>query len=138
MSTPDERAARRDITSVANVVRPEDNKPNLPILTPEAGLSNFLAFAMLNSPAVEAAYYDWVSSVEQVTVARSLVNLNSFKKRMSMSLETVGGAVDVAVISKGDGFIWIDRKHYFDPALNPHFVHNRFPNATSVRKAEDD
>jgi hypothetical protein len=75
---------------------------------------------------------------ELASVARSLVNLNSFKKRMSMSLETVGGAVDVAVISKGDGFIWIDRKHYFDAALNPHFVHNRFPNALPPRKAEDD
>ncbi len=30
----------------------------------------------------------------------------------------VGGPVDVAVISKGDGFIWIKRKHYFNPKLN--------------------
>ena len=30
----------------------------------------------------------------------------------------MGGPVDVAVISKGDGFIWIKRKHYFSPELN--------------------
>jgi hypothetical protein len=59
---------------------------------------------------------------ELASVAASLVNLNSFKKRISMNIETVGGPVDVAVISKGDGFIWIDRKHYFDADKNPLFV----------------
>ena len=59
---------------------------------------------------------------ELASVAASLVNLNSFKKRMSMNIESVGGPVDVAVISKGDGFIWIDRKHYFDADKNPQFM----------------
>lgn len=58
--------------------------------------------------------------------AASLVNLNSFQKKMSMVPETVGGPIDVAVISKGDGFIWIDRKHYFKPELNPHFFKNYY------------
>jgi hypothetical protein len=73
---------------------------------------------------------------ELAGVAASLVNLNSFKKRMSMSLETVGGPVDVAVISKGDGFIWIDRKHYFKADLNPHFMANRYVQARG-NKEED-
>jgi hypothetical protein len=25
----------------------------------------------------------------------------------------------VAVISRGDGFVWVKRKHYFPPELNP-------------------
>ncbi len=55
-------------------------------------------------------------------VAESLVNLTSFKRRISMdSAETVGGPIDVAVISRGDGFVWIKRKHYFKPELNPRF-----------------
>jgi hypothetical protein len=59
---------------------------------------------------------------ELAHVASSLVNLSSFQKRMSISEdETVGGPIDVAVISKGDGFVWIDRKHYFKPELNRHF-----------------
>lgn len=40
--------------------------------------------------------------------------------------ETVGGPVDVAVISKGDGFVWINRKHYFKPELNTQFFNNYF------------
>jgi hypothetical protein len=62
---------------------------------------------------------------ELAHVASSLVNLNSFQKRMSISEdETVGGPIDVAVISKGDGFVWIERKHYFKPELNHHFFRN--------------
>ncbi|MDB5433391.1 MAG: hypothetical protein JWP35_4507 [Caulobacter sp.] len=73
---------------------------------------------------------------EIASVATSLVNLNSFKKRMSMSLETVGGPVDVAVISKGDGFIWIDRKHYFQAGLNPHFVTNRYASRPPISEEQ--
>ena len=51
-------------------------------------------------------------------MAEALVNLTSFKRRVTMEPETVGGPIDVAVISKGDGFIWIRRKHYFRPELN--------------------
>ena len=42
---------------------------------------------------------------------------------MSHTAETVGGPIDVAlIISKGDGLIWIKRKHYFSPELNPQFT----------------
>jgi outer membrane protein TolC len=43
----------------------------LPALTPDSSLSNFLAYALLNSPTVEAAFYDWSGSVENITVTRS-------------------------------------------------------------------
>jgi hypothetical protein len=58
---------------------------------------------------------------ELAEMAESLVNLTSFKRRVSSSHETVGGPVDVAVITKGDGFIWIKRKHYFQSELNQQF-----------------
>lgn len=63
---------------------------------------------------------------ELAHVAASLVTLSSFQKRMTTGEdETVGGPIDVAVISKGDGFVWIDRKHYFQPEFNEHFFRNR-------------
>jgi hypothetical protein len=55
---------------------------------------------------------------ELASLAESLVNLTSLKKRVSMQSETVGGPVDVAIISKADGFVWIKRKLYFSPELN--------------------
>lgn len=54
-------------------------------------------------------------------MAESLVNLTAFKRKVSNDNETVGGAIDVAIISKGDGFIWVKRKHYFDKNLNHHY-----------------
>lgn len=59
-------------------------------------------------------------------MAESLVNLTSFKRRITAETETVGGPIDVAVISKGDGFVWIKRKHYFQKDLNPAFFANYY------------
>ncbi|HXZ40019.1 MAG TPA: hypothetical protein VEG68_04715 [Terriglobales bacterium] len=64
---------------------------------------------------------------ELAAMAESLVNLTAFKRRMtSVETDTVALPIDVAVISKGDGFVWIKRKHYFDPALNPYFFSNYY------------
>jgi hypothetical protein len=54
-------------------------------------------------------------------MAESLINLTSTKRRVSAESETVGGPIDVAVISKYDGFVWIKRKHYFEKELNPRY-----------------
>ena len=58
---------------------------------------------------------------ELSNLAESLINITSLKRKIGSDLETVGGPVDVAIITKGDGFIWTKRKHYFDGNLNPHF-----------------
>jgi hypothetical protein len=65
---------------------------------------------------------------ELASMAEALVNLTSLKRRVSTDAETVGGPTDVAVISKGDGFIWVRRKHYFDQNLNPDFFARRQKN----------
>lgn len=68
---------------------------------------------MLNSVAM-------LPKDELGVLAESLVNLTSLKQRVSIDdANTVGGAIDVALISIGDGFIWLNRKHYFNPELNP-------------------
>ncbi len=73
---------------------------------------------------------------ELAAMAESLVNLTSFKRKISLDAETVGGPIDVAVISKGDGFIWIKRKHYFNPELNPGFFNNYFQDQKKENKDE--
>ena len=52
--------------------QPGNSRPALPELTPDSSFSNYLAYALLNSPTVEATYYDWSASVENITVTRSL------------------------------------------------------------------
>jgi hypothetical protein len=58
---------------------------------------------------------------EMAELAEALVFMESMKERVTSPAESVSGPIDVAIISKGDGFIWIKRKHYFDPKLNPRF-----------------
>jgi hypothetical protein len=65
---------------------------------------------------------------ELASMAESLVNLTSFKRKVAVDENsyTVGGPIDVAVISKGDGFVWIKRKHYFSSEYNHHFFENYY------------
>jgi outer membrane protein, heavy metal efflux system len=66
-----EKEARRQMQDAAARYRPDGRKPPLPTLTTNASLSDFLTFALLNQPSVEAAYYDWAASLERITTARS-------------------------------------------------------------------
>ncbi len=51
-------------------------------------------------------------------MAESLINLTSFKRRVSRSTESVGPPVDVALITKGDGFVWWKRKSFINSEIN--------------------
>jgi len=65
---------------------------------------------------------------DMAALARSLVELQSLKERVTKPTESVSGPIDVAVITKHDGFVWIDRKHYFKPELNPRFFNRQSAN----------
>ena len=71
-TTPGEREARQQVGTVKAAYRPNDQRPALPDLTTNSSLGDFLTYALLNQPQVEAAYYDWEASVENITVTRSL------------------------------------------------------------------
>lgn len=73
---------------------------------------------------------------ELAAMAESLVNLTSFKRKVTMESETVDGPIDVALISKGDGFIWIKRKHYFKAELNPKFFAHYYGDERDERGQE--
>lgn len=65
------------------------------------------------------------SKEELANMAESMIELTALKRKMTFEQESVGGAVDVAVISKSDGFVWIHRKHYFDKELNVDYLFNK-------------
>jgi len=50
------------------------------------------------------------SRSELAETARELVSLNVFKKRIMAQKQTVGGAIDVAIISREGGFQWHSRQ----------------------------
>jgi len=61
---------------------------------------------------------------EMATLAETLVNLEAVRLRMTNEAMVVGGPIDVAVITKGDGFVWIKHKEYFPAELNPQYFYN--------------
>jgi hypothetical protein len=63
---------------------------------------------------------------ELESLAEELINITSVKRKFSSGTESVGGPIDVAIISRIDGFVWIGRKHYFQPNLNPRYFHRKF------------
>lgn len=59
---------------------------------------------------------------EMAAMAEALVEITTLRRKVDSTVESVGGPTDVAIISKGDGFVWIKRKYYFDIQLNPDFL----------------
>ncbi len=72
IGTRGERETRQQAAMVKTAYRPNGQRLALPDLTTNSSLGDFLICAMLNQPQIEAAYYDWAASVENITVARSL------------------------------------------------------------------
>jgi len=72
MRTEGEKRARQEREALGRIYRSGDERPALPKLDTNAPLHDFLLFAMLNQPQVEAAYYDWAAAVQRITVERSL------------------------------------------------------------------
>ncbi|MFM9972658.1 MAG: hypothetical protein ACKVQK_30130 [Burkholderiales bacterium] len=58
---------------------------------------------------------------EMANLAETLVMLQSLKEKVTSPTESVGGPIDVAVITRHEGLIWLKRKLYFDPQKNPRY-----------------
>lgn len=58
---------------------------------------------------------------EMAAMAEALVELTSLRRKIDSAIQTVAGPVDVLLISKADGLVWIKRKHYFDKDKNAEF-----------------
>lgn len=84
---------------------------------------------------VQSEFSNMVRSMpkqELAALAESLVHITSLKRKFSAGAESVGGPIDVAVITRAEGFVWVRRKHYFDPALNPRFFFRRYNNQSNA------
>lgn len=59
-----------------------------------------------------------LSLEELAELADTLVMLESLKEKVTRRTQSVGGPIDVAIITKSEGLVWIKRKLYFEPQLN--------------------
>lgn len=85
--------------------------------------------------ASEAQLSDIIRSMpkqELAALSESLVNITSLKRKFSADAESVGGPIDVAMITRAEGFVWVKRKHFFEAHLNPRYFHRRYGAAQEV------
>jgi hypothetical protein len=70
-------------------------------------------------PVVDAVRF--LPKADLAEFARTLIGFTAFRLRMSMAAEVVGEPIDVAVVSRAEGVVWVHRNQYFPPQLNPQF-----------------
>lgn len=56
---------------------------------------------------------------DAIELAKFLVHTTAQYSHFLWGPDTVGGVIDVAAISRHEGFRWINRKHYYPQDLNP-------------------
>ena len=69
---PGELGSRDHVQKVLLKYRPNGAAPSLPRLTSGGSPETFVRYAIYQHPQVEAAYYEWLASVENITRERSL------------------------------------------------------------------
>ena len=67
-----EKLANQQVTQIGTALLPNGHKPTLPALAPNSPLADYVRFAALNHPEVEAAYLDWRASLSTVATNRAL------------------------------------------------------------------
>lgn len=82
-----------------------------------------------DKPAVAAAFeavradynpvHPAMPIVDAIKLARFAAETTSNYTRFRWGSDTVGGPVEVAALTRHEGFKWISRKHYFTTELNP-------------------
>lgn len=104
---------------ISNAIRKVDIQPIMKGIINK--LDDFIQKEYVSQLMETVKYLD---KEDLASMAESLISLTSLKRRMTSSEETVGGPVDVAVITKGDGFVWLKHKKYFDKDLNQPYFEN--------------
>jgi len=67
----EEKSARTEMRATGAELLAQEGRPALPELRPASPPEEFVRYAVLNHPAVIAAYYDWRASIEDIVTARS-------------------------------------------------------------------
>jgi hypothetical protein len=60
---------------------------------------------------------------DAIDVARFCVETAAKYARYGMRPETIGGPIELAAITKHEGFKWVARKHYYTEELNRETAH---------------
>lgn len=68
----------------------------------------------------KASWQTWLKALknydlqDMAHLAENLVALTSFERHMTFQEEGVGGPIDLAIITKNNGFVWLNRKSWYN------------------------
>jgi hypothetical protein len=72
---------------------------------------------------------------ELIELAEALVSITAVERKATTDEGTVGGPIDVAFVTKHEGFVWIKRKHYFEANLNPRYFWRKYSNPVGTQQS---
>jgi hypothetical protein len=81
---------------------------------PQQQLAEQIFSSAVRQPAQPAMPF-----ADALSLARFLVDTTAGFSHFSLGPDTVGGEVEIAGITRYEGFKWVSRKHYYSPSLNP-------------------
>ncbi len=87
---------------------------------PTNGLRKKLALVI--DKCKEESEKEWLDSIKDynlqkmASLAENFIKATELRKKIMNEAEEVGGLIDLAVISKNDGFQWLNRKSWYDPS----------------------
>ena len=70
---------------------------------------------MISVPLVQAA----MPLQDAIDLARYLADLTIKFSTFAPGASIVGGPIEIAAVTKHEGFKWVTRKYYFDSSFNP-------------------
>jgi len=97
----------------------------LPLLQSEFGVSEQLLaekLPVLRQNLNPNIITDTMPLQDAIDLAHFLVEVAVRYSQYTPGATVVGGEIEVAAMSKHEGFKWISRKHYYEEALNPHHL----------------
>ena len=111
------------MNQILNGIKDEQQKKTLKQLP---AVFKEMAQNIITMPMLKTIQY--LPKEEMARFADSLINITSIQRMViaDNNNATVGGPIDVAILSRGDGFIWIKRKHYFDKDYNLQYLYNHY------------
>lgn len=73
---------------------------------------------------------------DAIDLAHFFVDASVKYSRFTPGAPTVGGPIEVAAITKHEGFKWVERKHYYSARLNPHAFRDKDLTPAQLEGAE--
>jgi hypothetical protein len=63
---------KKEIENIESIYRPKGERPKLPLLDENSDISDFIKYAILNNPKIEAEFYSWKEEIYKLASERFL------------------------------------------------------------------